>query len=348
MHPYYKRKANRQWKRGVMISFSILITVILVIPALIVVPKALYTRGDQVEMKQENEEEGEATVALKAEDSAFSVEVMRTASEKSESVLLEDYVTRVVASEMPADFEIEALKAQALAARTYIVHFLTNTNNNQQVTDTVQHQVYKNDQELQQIWGNDYQWKMNKIKQAVASTVGEVLTYDGKPITPTFFSTSNGYTENSEDFWQNALPYLKSVASPWDEESPKFLDQKTIAIDELEKILAVTLPDNDISFPTTRTESDRVESIEIGGKTFTGREVREKLKLRSTDFKIAKKDNYLIFTTKGYGHGVGMSQYGANGMAKEGKSYKEIVSYYYQGTSIQTIEDTTPKLVVHK
>ncbi|MFB1051550.1 stage II sporulation protein D [Paraliobacillus sp. JSM ZJ581] len=348
MHPYYKRKVNTKWKKRIIVGFSILVTVILVIPALIVVPKTLYMSENKTSVEREDQNDSEETVVLKEEDSAFSVDVMRTASNENESVLLEDYVTRVVASEMPADFEIEALKAQALAARTYIVNFLTNTKNNQQVTDTVKHQVYKNDQELQQIWGNDYQWKIKKIKQAVASTVGEVLTYNGKPITPTFFSTSNGYTENAEDFWENELPYLKSVASPWDEDSPKFADQKTITKDDLEQMLVVTLPDGDITFPTTRTESHRVKTIEIGGKTFTGRDVREKLELRSTDFKISKKDDYFIFTTKGYGHGVGMSQYGANGMAKEGKSYKEIASYYYQGISIQTIEDATPKLVVQK
>ncbi|CQR46175.1 Amidase enhancer precursor [Paraliobacillus sp. PM-2] len=348
MHPYHKRKAGSNWKKRLIFGFSVLMAVILIIPALIVVPKILYTSEQQTAVDKQNKTESESQVTLKAEDSAFSVDVMRTASNKSETVLLEDYVTRVVASEMPADFEIEALKAQALAARTYIVNYLAHAGEDEQVTDTVQHQVYKNDQQLQQIWGNDYNWKMKKIKQAVAETVGEILTYDGEPITPTFFSTSNGYTENSEDFWQNALPYLKSVASPWDEDSPKFLDQKTISINEVEQVLAVSLPKDNIKFPTTRTESNRVKTIDIGGKTFTGREIREKLKLRSTDFKISKKNDYLIFTTKGYGHGVGMSQYGANGMAKEGKSYKEIVNHYYQGISIQTIEDAAPTLMVQK
>lgn len=347
MHPYRKRKQTANWKKGSLMGFSLLLILILVIPTLIVAPKTLQTSEKKVSVDQP-EQRAVSTPTLSEKDSAFSVEVLRTSSNQNETVPLEDYVTRVVASEMPADFELEALKAQALAARTYIVNYLAHAGEEQQVTDTVQHQVYKDEQELKQAWGNDYQWKIKKIKQAVAKTVGEIITYDGQPITPAFFSTSNGYTENAEDYWENSLPYLKSVASPWDEDSPKFLDQKTITLKEVEKALGVTISNTNATLPVTKTESNRVKTIEIGGKTFTGRDLREKLELRSTDFEVTAKNDYLIFTTKGYGHGVGMSQYGANGMAKEGKSYQEIISYYYQGTKVASIEDTTPKLVVRK
>lgn len=348
MSPYYKRKASNQWRKGILFISTSLFLLILVIPALIVAPKTLQTTEEKPNAEQETVQSKEQAEVLAPDDSAFSVDVIRTASKKNETVLLEDYVTRVVASEMPADFEMEALKAQALAARTYIVQYLAHAGEEQQVTDTVEHQVYKNDEELQQTWGADYDWKMQKIKEAVAATVGKIITYENEPITPAFFSTSNGYTENAEDYWENALPYLKSVASPWDQDSPKYIDQKTFTIDEVQQTLGVSITLNDANFPITRTESNRVKTIDIGGETFTGREIRESLKLQSTDFEVSTKNDHLIFTTKGYGHGIGMSQYGANGMAKEGKSYEEIVSYYYQGVSIQTIKDTTPTLVVQK
>src|SRR5699024_8594459 len=120
-------------------------------------------------------------------------------------------------AEMPADFEIEALKAQAVAARTYVVNHLVHNNDEQAVmTDTTEHQVYKNEAELKDLWGSDYRWKMDKITNAVMATENEIITYNNEPITPTFFSMSNGYTEDAEAYWGNDLPYLKSVESKWE------------------------------------------------------------------------------------------------------------------------------------
>ncbi|WP_240335219.1 stage II sporulation protein D [Paraliobacillus sediminis] len=350
MHPYHKnKKGHVYWKSCSMLLIGLLLTIILLVPALIVAPHTGTSTKVKTSTEKTTEKTAETaeTVTLSSEDSAFTVEVMRSETDQIEKVLLEDYVTRVVASEMPAEFELEALKAQALAARTYIVNYLAHVKDDAaNVTDTIQHQVYKNDEELRKVWGSDYSWKISKIKQAVAGTVGEILTYEEQPITPAFFSTSNGYTENSEDYWENALPYLKSVASPWDQDSPKFLDQKIIPINQVEEALGVTLSQASTAFNMIRTESNRVETVEIAGQTFTGRDIREALDLRSSDFDIEQKNDHLIFTTKGYGHGIGMSQYGANGMAKDGKNYQDIVTYYYQGTEIERIEDATPTLVV--
>jgi len=202
----------------------------------------------------------------------------------------------------------------------------------------VQHQVYKSEEELKELWKGDYEWKMKKIKEAVQATKGEILTYEGNPIEPAFFSTSNGYTENAEDYWQNPIPYLKSVASPWDVESPKFEDQAIFTLAEAGSKLGVTIPNDPNTITNlTRTKSDRVKTVTIAGKQFTGRAVREALDLRSNDFTIEIKDNHIIFQTEGYGHGAGMSQYGANGMAKEGKTYKESLTYYYKGTEVSNI-----------
>nr|WP_241211391.1 stage II sporulation protein D [Amphibacillus jilinensis] len=285
------------------------------------------------------------------EESVITVNVERSETDQVESVPLEQYVISVVASEMPADFELEALKAQALAARTYIVQYLMATgslDSDKTITDTVQHQVYRSEEELKALWGADFNWKYEKISEAVTVTTGEILTYNDALITPAFFSTSNGKTENAQDYWENELPYLISVDSEWDKDSPRFLDQKSIPIDEVEQSLGITIHEIVSSPRMTYTESDRVQTVELGGQVFTGREIREKLDLKSTDFTIEQKDDHLVFTTKGFGHGVGMSQYGANGMAKEGKDYSDIVLHYYQGVDISMITEAIPTLVAKK
>ncbi|MDC3416722.1 stage II sporulation protein D [Aquibacillus salsiterrae] len=345
MHKRKRKLTTNSWRRPSLILIASLVGVILIIPTVIVVP---YIGGADPASSVERAEAEAKTVSLNPDDSVFSVKVFRTETNKVEEVPLEDYVTRVVASEMPADFEIEALKAQALAARTYVVNYLlkqgeSTVEGGADVTDTVQHQVYKSEDELKRVWGADYNWKINKIRKAVAATVGEIVTYEQEPITPAFFSTSNGYTEDSEEYWSDELPYLRSVASPWDKDSPKYMDQAIFTIEEVEQKLGVTIADSS-PFQISRTKSNRVDSITIGGKEFSGRDVREKLDLKSSDFTVEQKKKHLVFKTKGYGHGVGMSQYGANGMAKEGKSYRDIVTYYYQGVTVQNIEKAVPEL----
>ncbi|NWO12884.1 stage II sporulation protein D [Virgibacillus sp.] len=347
-HYLQKRPKQHVWKIPSAILLACLLMIILVVPTLIVIP---YSKGDEKVAKAPPIASSEETTNQNMDlgSSPFSVSVMRSNVDKVEGVPLEEYVVGVVASEMPAEFEKEALKAQSLAARTYIVNQKLHGGGAKQesdVTDTVQHQVYKDEGQLQKLWGSDFEWKMKKVKEAVAETKGEIVTYKDTPITPAFFSTSNGYTENSEDYWENELPYLRSVESHWDEESPKYLDQKTFSIQQLEKALEVDLPNQfPLAVETTHTASNRVEQLQLAKQTFSGREVREKLELRSSDFTIEQKNNHFIFTTKGFGHGIGMSQYGANGMAKEGKNYQDIVRYYYQDVKISTINDTAPTLV---
>lgn len=286
--------------------------------------------------------------------SSVEVAVYRSANKQVDKLPLEKYIAGVVAAEMPADFELEALKAQALTARTFIIDQMLRGNSAKSldgadVSDTVQHQVYKNNEELKQAWGTDYDWKYKKIAQAVLATEGQILTYEGKPITATFFSTSNGYTENSEDLWPNAYPYLKSVASPWDKKSPKFYDRKVIPIAQFEQKLGVKINNaKDIGFVVERTPGKRVATVDINGKKVSGITIREALDLRSTDFNWERKGDNIIISTRGYGHGVGMSQYGANGMAKEGKNYQQIVKHYYQGIEIASTDTLAEKIVAQK
>lgn len=279
-----------------------------------------------------------------------SIAVFRTKTAVIEQTDFEDYIIGVIASEMPADFSLEALKAQALTARTYILKLMltpadTNLPDGAIVTDTVMHQVYHNDSELQKMWGNDYDWKITRIREAVQETRNQIITYEGAPITATFFSTSNGFTENSEDYWQNVFPYLRSVESPWDLSSPRYIAEKTFSAQQFYEALGVRLPgDGTIGQISARTESGRVATVLINGQTFTGREIREKLDLDSSDFQWKRSGDSVVIETKGWGHGVGMSQYGADGMAKAGKNYQEIIKHYYNGVEISSLEPYLARL----
>jgi stage II sporulation protein D len=320
---------------------AVLFTITLLIPALLVLP---FSDGMASGKLGENlHSSGPESVPVDSSqlESSVEVAVYRMSKKQIDEIPLERYVVGVVASEMPADFELEALKAQALTARTYIVRQLTSSNElgvpeGANVTDTETHQVYKSEEDLKKIWKpKDYEWKLRKVQEAVIATKGQILTYDGTPIDSTFFSTSNGFTENSEDYWSNSYPYLRSVESPWDvTESPKFNNQVIMTVSEFEGKLGVKITGSEIGEIIERTEGNRVAKVNINGKTLSGKDIREKLDLKSSDFSWIKKGNQIVISTKGYGHGVGMSQYGANGMAKEGKSYDQIVKYYYEGVTI--------------
>ncbi|MFS0821368.1 stage II sporulation protein D [Bacillus sp. 1P02SD] len=335
--------------KPIIVLVSVLFVLILLIPSMLVIP---FSDKDAVKLAEERQSNPEPPQI--ASGPTVEVAVHRVSAQKIENVPLEDYVVGVLAQEMPANFELEALKAQALAARTYVVrHMLSEEKigvpDGADVSDTTNHQVYKNIEELKAEWKGDYDWKIKKITQAVKETQGQILTYDGAPIDAQFFSTSNGYSENSQDYYSNEYPYLKSVESPWDVNTEKFYDQVQMSVADFEQKLGIKIGSgNDIGKVTARTKSNRVATVEIGGKSFTGREVRETLGLRSTDFTLERQGNHVVIKTKGYGHGVGMSQYGADGMAKEGKNYKEIVAYYYQGVEITSTENFLNKLTVKK
>lgn len=292
-----------------------------------------------------NENQEEASIDMN--EDTVEVSIKRTESDEVEKVPLEQYVISVVASEMPADFNEEALKAQAVAARTYIIQHLNQQDDPETIiTDSTEHQVYKNETELQEQWGKDFEEKMNKIKSAVLATEGEVITYNDEPITPTFFSMSNGYTEDAEAYWGNELPYLKSVESQWEMELPNFQEQVIFSYNELSEKLNIPIQvGQKVHLAMSRTNSNRVAELKIDDQTFSGKEIREKLGLRSSDFSIKQQNDHFVFTTKGYGHGVGMSQYGANGMAEDGKSYNDILNHYYQDVQIHPLQEAAPTLV---
>jgi len=301
---------------------------------LVMIPMLYYViyRSNQVGPEQKTEIlTPQSQQSPEVEPEETMVTVFRVEKNEYHDLPLEEYLVGVVSGEMPASYEIEALKAQAVAARTYTLNIMETES---AIYDTVQHQVYMDQSQLKERWGNDFDQYYNKVKRAVDETKSKTIEYNGERITPLYFSISNGYTENSEDYWENEIPYLKSVSSEWDKTAPKYeevveFDLKTLRT----KFNNSKLTKKGFTI-LSRTEGKNVDEVLIGDKVYSGREVRELLGLRSSDFSFEFKDNKMLITTRGYGHGVGMSQYGANQLAKMGKSYKEILQYYYQNINI--------------
>lgn len=248
---------------------------------------------------------------------------------KSVDKELEDYVIGVVAGEMPYNFPHEALKAQAVAARTYAVRQIR-ANPNIKYKDIAQ--AYISVDIMKKRWGKNFETNYNKIKDDVYATAGEILEYNNEPILATFCSTTNGYTEECQNVWTQDLPYLKSVKSDGDELSPYFNDRVSVTKDSFAKIFGGSNP-----VISEKTKAGYVKSVKVGEKTYTGNEIRKTFGLKSTSFTISTDKNNIVFSTKGYGHGVGMSQYGACYMANNGDNYKTILKHYYTGTNIKNL-----------
>jgi len=251
-----------------------------------------------------------------------------------ETIELEEYVVGVVAAEMPAAFHIEALKAQSIAARTYA---LKSIQEQRILTDDEKTQSYKDINELKELWGNNFDTYYKKIKKAVDSTKKQAIFYNNEYIEALYHSTSNGYTENSYEVFGHIHPYLVSVNSSWDINATSFLRDKTFTFNELSNILGLDFNKDTSVEILERNASGRITRIKINDNYYTGTNFRMLLGLRSTDFDITIDNNNVTFTTRGYGHGVGMSQYGANGMGNMGKTYVEILKHYYPGTTIKTV-----------
>ncbi len=243
---------------------------------------------------------------------------------------IEEYVLGVVAGEMPALFEEEALKAQAIASRTYLVnHMLTESS----ISSTTDDQVYLTKKEMQSKWNDKYDKYYTKIKKAVQNTKDLIMYYNNKPIKSYYFSKSNGYTADSINVFNEQHDYLTTKESPFDKDN-----SYTIEISKKELCSKLDISCTKLSISNIiKDKSNRISKITINNKEFTGIEVRKLLSLRSTDFTITEEIDNISITTKGYGHGVGMSQYGANNMAKLGFTYEEILKYYYKDIEIASI-----------
>ncbi len=249
---------------------------------------------------------------------------------------IEDYIVGVVAAEMPASFNEEALKAQAVASRTYAIYKINTSTGDFDVVTDVSNQSYITVDEMKTKWGSDFNKYYDKVKLAVDNTKGEVMTYDGEVIEAYYFAMSNGYTEKSSLVFASDRDYLQSVESNYESDLKNFEVTKEFTKNEICTKLNISCDNINIA-NIERSETGRVNKITINGVTFKGTEVRKKLDLRSTDFTITNDNDKYLITTKGYGHGVGMSQYGANGMASEGYNYQDILKYYYQNIEFSTI-----------
>ena len=286
-------------------------------------------------IKEEEKVEENLLVFEEKEIKSTPIKVKQVSKNKIIELDLEDYVRGVLAGEMPISFELEALKAQAVAARTYGLKRI-NKNNAYDVVDTTMNQVYLDDDVLKKKWGSNYEKYMSKIIKAVDETSGEYVDYNGKYADTLFFSTSVGNTENSEEIFGTKVEYLQSVSSMWDEEvSPVFEEKNVFSRNSFCSKLGLKDCSKIYVNIINETSTGRVKTVEINNKKFTGQEVAYKLGVRSNYFSIYIENNNVVVLTRGFGHGVGMSQYGAEGMAKNGYNYKEILGHYYQGTTIK-------------
>ena len=236
-----------------------------------------------------------------------------------------------MAAEMPAVFPEEALKAQAVAARTYQVRHMQATGNDAVLHDVGQ--AYCTVAEQKEKWGENYGFYAGKIRDAVRETSGEIMVYEGEPILAAFHAQSGGRTEDAENVWKEALPYLRSVESADDRNAP---DNQTTAVFSAKEVKD-RLGSDEMEI-LSRTEAGYVDEVQVGERIFSGREIREALGLRSTNFSMEKNGNDFIFTVFGYGHGAGMSQYGASFLAEKGMGYLEILQHYYTDIDFQQIE----------
>lgn len=321
---------------------------ILVIVVLILIPVTIVTNRVKTE-KTETVLYGETLESTKLEISAPNVSEQVESPDKITQVLisnqkdksnpyyidLEEYVIGVVAGEMPASFNMEALKAQAVASRTFAMYKMENVPN-YVLSTTINDQVYLTEEQMKSKWGSDYEYYYNRVKEAVMETAGEVLTYQDSIIISYYFAISNGYTDDASVVFNENRDYLESVESSWDKNYQSYSSTRVISKDTFCTKLGVSCDTINIS-NIVRADNHYVREITINGKTFTGLEVFNKLSLKSTDFEIQVNGDNITILTYGFGHGVGMSQYGAQGMAKEGYTYQDILTYYYKNTEISHI-----------
>lgn len=265
---------------------------------------------------------------------------------------LEEYIMGVVAAEMPAQFDLEALKAQAVAARTFALYRINKYSDGHPshpdaaLCNGIHCQAWLSKESLEK--AHDKNWMLEywpKIQKSVLSTKGEILTYEGKLIEPLFHSVSGGITEDSEEYFASKIEYLRSVPSPYEEGAPRLHGKIELSIDSFinkleNKYPNIHLtPDNikDKIILVNKSNSGRIKEVKIDNETVSGRDLRELFNLNSTNFKIyvLTDKNEIQIETVGFGHGVGMSQWGANGMGKKGYTYTDILKHYYTGIKLE-------------
>ena len=290
---------------------------------------------------QITQQANKATTQQKSEADS-TIAVFRSLESKTEEITLFEYVCGSVAAEMPLAYNEEAIKAQAVACYTNAIRQkqLGNTKNGDISDDTATHQGYIDVEQRKEKWGESFEKYEKKLQNAVKAVEGEALYYDNKPCVAAFCAISNGKTENAECIWGTTVPYLVSVDSKGDKLSPTYASTVSFTKDEFLKIIeknGASIEADDIASTvkiTEKSDTGTVLKVTVGSKSFTGEEIRKMFSLRSPTFTIKATKNAVTFSVSGYGHGIGMSQYGANYYAEKGYDYKEILEHYYTGVEI--------------
>lgn len=332
-----------------LISFSFLVLILMIIVPLVVIKSSPVGAAEENKINSiEDMKTGEeGVISLSGSE---TIKVYITKEDKVIEVPLEDYVKSVVSGEMPASFDFEALKAQSVAARTYVAAKRGRPCNEAKggdVCDTTHCQVYINKESRLEKWGNKGSENWEKISRAVDETKGKVLSYNNELVQyPQFFSTSSGKTENSIDVFSGDIPYLVSTESKGEEAAPKYVGEFKFDTIKFINEINSRYPDAKLSQENlqdnieilSRSDAGGVKEIRIGKVKIKGMDLRLALGLNSANFEFKVNDEEIVFNCKGYGHGVGMSQWGANAMAKEGNSYEEILKHYYTGIELREVE----------
>ncbi|MBP1736673.1 MAG: stage sporulation protein [Oscillospiraceae bacterium] len=334
-----------RWTAGMGL---LLLGISFLLPVLLIHDEPLYSGGEelqsQVEVLPATPQAAEQTTTL---DSEATIQVLMKDGTVS-AIPLDQYLWGVVAAEMPASFEEEALKAQAATARTYTLNKKVNGSNHDNAdvcTDSSCCQAYISKEDAAANWGDQAEANTEKIAAAVAATDGQVVTYNGQLINALFFSSAAGSTADAVAVWGTEVPYLSSVESPEGAEVPNYHSTVSLTAAEFQTDFQASYSqavfgDNPSDWiqNTVTTASGLVESVTVGGVTVSGNEMRSLYGLRSATFTIAADSASVTFSVTGYGHGVGMSQYGANTLAEEGKTWEEILKWYYTGVEIGSME----------
>lgn len=299
-----------------------------------------------------NENENSSTITSTSQTSESTqttqieyVSVFLSASEEVVDVEMSQYLKGCVASEMPASYETEAIKAQIVASYTYVKWIQFNADNSSNVADISdspeQYQGYITEEQMMEKWGDNYELYSQKIEDAIAEVYGQYLIYEDEPILTCYHAISSGMTNNSGDVWQVDYQYLTSVVATGDKLSPDYEESLTFSSDEMSELLSVldsvdteNFDEDEWFSDIVYTDSGFVSEIFITGEIFDGNDVRYALDLRSPSFEVSYDDGEFIITTYGYGHGVGMSQYSANYMARQGCDYEEILLHFFSGCEL--------------
>ena len=339
--------------KKIIIYFFIFIFIIFLLPALLTKKNAEASSVNTAETER-GEQNNEEQAKNQNENANYTynkygiIKLLHKKTGEVEEVNIDDYLCNVVSAEMPADYEEEALKAQAVVARTYTIYKIENKkHDNADICDDsscCQAWISKEDRFAR--WEEskrESNW--NKIQNAVNSTKGEIITYDNKPINAFFHSNSGGTTEIPVNVWGGTgYPYLQVVETAGEEGYAQYASEVELTNDEVLNKLKEKYPDIQIDFSNQEdikileyTDSNRVKTVKFGNHEISGVEARTIFGLKSTNFEIIKEDGKIKFSVKGYGHGVGMSQTGANTLAKEGKNYKDIINHFYANVEIKDV-----------